>query len=505
MKRSSVVILLFVLAKFFLQLTALFQPDYGLFRDELYYLACTKHLAWGFVDHPPFSIAILWAWISIAGNSLISLRIIAALIGTLPVALSGLITRQLGGEWKAQALACFAVLFSPVQIGIASFYSMNVIEYALMLLLVWILLRIIQEQKSSHWIPFGILLGVGIMNKHTFAVLAGFLLIGLLFSPSRKELLKRYFWIGLGAAFLIVLPNLIWQISNNFLSLEFYKNASALKNSPTPPLKIIIDQLISSNPIAGILWVTGLAWFLRAKERSEYRTLGIAFLLMLAMMIAAQSNRMDRIALYIPVLVAGGAVVWERLNAKRFMKWLIPATVILLFIVGLASLPIVFPVMSPSGTANYIQKIGMQPSFEKGISAKLPQNLADRFGWKELADSVASVIQKLPEQERKSAVLIGQNYGHAGALEYYEKSWQWPRVISGHNSYWLWGPGEQAEVYIIIGRSRSDLEKSFEDIQLISSTSSGWQMNYECNRPIWVCRKPKVKIADVWEKIKMFI
>ncbi|MBN1398976.1 MAG: glycosyltransferase family 39 protein [Bacteroidetes bacterium] len=505
MKRSVNIILFFAVAKFLLQLIALFQPEYGLFRDELYYLACARHLDWGFVDHPPLSIAVLWTWTAVAGDSLVSLRIISALISTIPVALTGLITRQLGGEWKAQALACLAVLFAPMQIGVASFYSMNIIEYALMLLLVWMLLRIIIEQKSSLWIPFGILLGIGIMNKHTFAVLAGFILIGLLFTPSRKEFLKKDFWIGIGAAFLIVLPNFIWQVSNNFLSLEFYKNASELKNVSTPPVKIIFDQLLLNNPSSAFMWLAGLVWLLLAKERKEHRMLGIAFLFMLAMMTAAQSNRPDRIALFVPVLIAGGAVVWESLNVRRFMKWLIPVTAVSIIIGGLISLPIALPVLSPSTTADYQVWIGMQPGFEKGVSAKLPQNIADRFGWEELADSVNTVLQGLPESERVSVVIIGQNYGQAGALEYYERSWQWPRVICGHNSYWLWGPGEQAEVYIIIGRSRSDLEKSFDDVHLAAHTSSGWQMNYECGRPIWICRKPKVRISDVWDKVKIFI
>jgi 4-amino-4-deoxy-L-arabinose transferase-like glycosyltransferase len=505
MKRSSIIIFLFVVVKFFLQLIALLQPEYGIFRDELYYLACAKHLAWGFVDHPPFSIAVLWAWVSIAGDSLASLRILAALIGTVPVAMAGLITRQLGGEWKAQALACFAVLLAPIQMAMSSFYSMNVIEYALILVLVWLLLRIIIEQQSALWIPFGVFLGIGIMNKHTFAILAGFLLVGLLFTPSRKEFLKKNFWIGMGAAFLIVLPNLIWQISHNFLSLEFYKNASELKNVPTPPLKIVIEQLLSSNPIAGILWVTGLVWFIRGKERSEYRTFGIAFLLMLAMMIIAQSNRTDRIALYIPVLVAGGAVIWERLNAKRLMRWFIPVTSVLLLVVGLVTIPIAFPVLSPSSTAEYIQRIGMEPNFEKGVRAKLPQNFADRFGWKELADSVAAVIQRLPEQERHSVILAGENYGDAGALEYYGHSLNFPQVISGHNSYWLWGPGEKAEVLIMVGNSRSRMEELFYDVQEGTRASTGWQMNYECNRPIWICRKPKLSTAEIWPKAKMFI
>jgi hypothetical protein len=505
MKRSSVIILLFVLAKFLLQLAALLQPEYGIFRDELYYLACAKHLAWGFVDHPPFSIAVLWAWVSIAGNSLVSLRVLAALIGTIPVAMAGIMTRQLGGEWKAQALACFAVLLAPIQIGITSFYSMNAIEYALILVLVWLLLRIILEQQSSLWILFGVLLGVGIMNKHTFAVLVAFILFGMLLTPARKEFMKKYFWIGMAIAALFVLPNLIWQFSHNFISLEFYKNASELKNVPTPPLKIVLEQLLSSNLITGILWVTGLVWFLLGKKRSEYRTLGITFLLMLAMMMLAQSNRSDRIALFIPVLVAGGAVIWERLNAKRFMKWLIPVTAVLILIIGLVSMPIVLPVMSPSSTAEYLQRIGMQPNFEKGISAKLTQNFADRFGWKELADSVAAVIQRLPEQERRSVILAGENYGEAGALEYYGRSLNFPQVISGHNSYWLWGAGKRAEVLIIVGNPRSRMEELFKDVQEGTRTSTGWQMNYECNRTIWICRKPKMHLDEIWPNAKKFI
>jgi len=143
------------------------------------------------------------------------------------------------------------------------------------------------------------------------------------------------------------------------------------------------------------------------------------------------------------VLIAGGAAVRERLNAKRFMKWLIPLIAVLIITIGLVSIPIALLVMSPSSTAEYLQKIGMQPSFEKGVTAKLPQNYADRFGWKELADSAAAVIRRLPEQERNSAILAGQNYGEAGALEYYGRSLNFPQVISGHNSYWLWGAGEQ--------------------------------------------------------------
>jgi hypothetical protein len=219
---------------------------------------------------------------------------------------------------------------------------------------------------------------------------------------------------------------------------------------------------------------------------------------MLAMMITAQSNRLDRIASFIPVLVVSGAVIWERLNAKRFLRWLVPITAILLLIVGLVSLPMVLPIMSPSSTAQYLRQHGMQTNFGKGISAKLRQNLADRFEWKELADSVAVVVQRLPEREHESIILAGQNYGEAGASKL-------PCVISGHNSYWLWMSGEQAEVYIVIGNSRSRMEQIFSDVREGTRTSTGWQMNYECDRAIWICRKPKMPLKDIWPEAKMFI
>jgi hypothetical protein len=144
-------------------------------------------------------------------------------------------------------------------------------------------------------------------------------------------------------------------------------------------------------------------------------------------------------------------------------------------------------------------------TFERGIRAELPQTLADRFGWKELADSVSAVVARLPEREREKTVLVGQNYGQAGALEYYGRARGLPRVISGHNSYWIWGPGPPADVYIIVGNPRARLEEIFEEVREGGRTFSGWQMDYERNEPIWVCRRPKVPLSDFWPEARMFI
>jgi hypothetical protein len=163
------------------------------------------------------------------------------------------------------------------------------------------------------------------------------------------------------------------------------------------------------------------------------------------------------------------------------------------------------PVLTPESTSATMKRLGIEMTFEKGIRAELPQSLADRFGWRELADSVAAVYERLPEPERAKTVLVGENYGEAGALEYYGPALSLPRVISGHNSYWMWGPGQPADVYIVVGNPRARLEEIFEDVREGTRTSNGWQMNYERDRPIWVCRRAKVKLAEVWPAVKLFV
>ncbi len=504
-RRSLAFLLAFAAARPVIVLASLLRPEFGLFRDEFYYLACADRLAFGYVDHPPFSIWVLAAWRAVAGDSLFSLRLLSGLIGAGIVFVAGLLTRQLGGSRKAQALACLITLLAPVQLGVGGFFSMNVIEYLVVVVLAWLLVRILQGEDRRLWICFGIVLGIGVMNKHPLGVLALAMLAGLLFVPARSEFRRKEFWIGLACAACIVLPNAIWQATHRFLSLEFYDRAAALKNVPTLPGKVVIDQIFGSNPIAVLVWGAGLWWLLRGRDRPAYRALGIAYLLMLAMMIAAQSNRVDRIASYVPVLAAAGAVAWERFFVARGLPAGLTAAMVVIALTGALLAPLVIPVLTPGATAATMRRLGIEMAFEKGIRAELPQSLADRCGWSELSDSVAAVYDRLPERERRSAVLVGENYGEAGALEYYGRARGLPRVISGHNSYWVWGPGRPAEVYVAVGNSRSGLEQVFGDVQEGTRTGSGWQMNYERRVPIWVCRRLKVALSDAWPAAKMFI
>jgi 4-amino-4-deoxy-L-arabinose transferase-like glycosyltransferase len=235
--KSQVPVLVFVLALctigvHFLTNLGLF--GYGYFRDELYYIVCTEHPALGYVDQPPLSIWILALNRSLFGDSLFSLRLIPAVLSGVIVILAGMIAHELGGRRWSQCIAALAAAVAPVYLVLGSFYSMNVIEMFLWVLGGYLLTRILKGDAVRRWIIFGFLIGLGLLNKHTTAVFYLAVALGLLLSPSRRHLLSAWFWLAGVAAFLTVLPNIIWQIQHGFPSLEFYRNADILKNVPTP-------------------------------------------------------------------------------------------------------------------------------------------------------------------------------------------------------------------------------------------------------------------------------
>ena len=162
---------------------------YGYFRDELYFLDCGRHLDWGYVDHAPL-IALVARLALFLGGSLPALRVFPALAGAALVALTGLIAWRLGGGRFAQCLAGLAVIVMPIYLGIDSILTMNAFEPLFWMGCVYVLIRIIQTGSSRLWIPFGVLAGLGLMNKHSTALFLLSVAVGLLLSPERRELRK---------------------------------------------------------------------------------------------------------------------------------------------------------------------------------------------------------------------------------------------------------------------------------------------------------------------------
>ncbi len=479
-------------------------PEYGYFRDEFYYIACAKRLAFGYVDHPPFAPFLLRLVLLTFGDSLLAIRLLPSFSGALTVFLTGYIARQLDAGKFAQSAAALAMALSPIFLVMQGFFSMNPFESLFWAACVSVIIRLIQQDNPRLWLLVGGLIGLGLLNKHTFVVYAISGMIGLLLTSTRKYLAQKWFWLGVGVAGVILLPNLIWQFQHHFVSLEFYRNATASKNIDVAPLKALFHQMMFMNPVTFPFWLTGIFYYLFSRSGKPYRLFGWAYLVVLATLLFARSSRPDRILAIYPMLFAAGGVMIEQFIQRfRLRRMLQTAILAVLLVLGSSMVPIGVPLLLPSHATEYFKELGVSTQIEKGVKLSLPQWYADRFGWEEMAANVAKVYQSLPEEEKPHTAIIAVNYGEAGAIEFFASQYSVPQVFSPHNNYHLWGaPGEDIRTYIVIGIHLESLSSVFEDVQQAGMHTCTYCR--ENHLPIYVCRRAKFSMKDVWPEMKMY-
>lgn len=472
---------------------------YGIFRDEFYYLVNAERLAWGYVDHPPLAPLLLAGVRAGLGESTLALRLLPALAGAGTVLLAGLTAGRMGGKLMAQTIAALTVVAVPVYGVMFGFYSMNAFEILLWAGAAYVAAILLAEEQPRLWLLFGLLAGIGLQNKHTFVLFAGGLVLGLLLHR-RSAFRSRWVWLGGLLAFVVVLPNLIWQVQHDWPTLEFYAGVTG-NNIARSPLDVLLDQLLTMSPGLVVVWLPGLIWLLRTRP---FRPLAWSYLLPLLLLMAVGSSRPDRLApAYVP-LFAAGAVGIEQLARRRVWRWL-PAGAALLVLVGAVIVaPLGLPLLPPQTTARYAEAFGLG-SYEAGVTAELPQYFADRFGWQELTTTVARVYSELPPEEQEQAAIFTSNYGEAGAIHFYGRNHGLPEPISGHNNYWLWGPGDwSGEVLIAVGIPQEELAQVYTSVEQVGITSCRFCVDYENEAPILVARGLKVPLVEVWPQVKHY-
>lgn len=480
---------------------------YGYFRDEFYYWVGSQRLAWGYVDHPPLAPLLLRLTTETLGESMFAMRLPAALAGAATVYLSGLMARELGGSKAAQALSALTVALAPILLIFTSFYSPNAFAFLWWALITYLLLRLLRRDRPQLWLAVGLVAGVGLQNKHTMLLLGLGIAAGLLLTPARRYLRSRWLWLGGGLALLLALPNFLWQVANGWPSLEFYANATLYKNVTTSPPEILLTQILVFNPFALPLWLAGLYYFLWHPAGRRYRTLGWVYLALLALMIAAQSSRPDRIAGAYPMLFAAGAVLVERLAGRGRRPRLRLAAVTAAVLLGAAiMLPVSLPLLPPQPTARMATAMGIaEVAAERDKSAALPQYLADRFGWRELARTVAAVYAELPAEEQAQAAILTTNYGEAGAIDFFGRQAGLPPAISGHNHYYLWGPGpETGAVVITVNYPAEGVGELFAAVEPADTFACELCMDYEDDAPILVARHLQIPLQQAWQQVKHY-
>jgi 4-amino-4-deoxy-L-arabinose transferase-like glycosyltransferase len=479
---------------------------YGWFIDELYYIACAKRLAWGYVDHPPLSIAVLALMRALAGDAMWALRLPAALAAGATALVAALLARRLGGGAFAQSLAALCVGASPAAIVLGSFFSMNAFELLLWPVAALVLAEIVGSDRVRWWLPFGVLMGLGLLNKHTTVVFLAAVGAALLLVPARRHLLTPWPWLGALAALVVLAPNLAWQQAHGWPSLEFYRNAQRFKNIPTPPLKVLANQVLFAGPGTLPVWLAGAAFLLRDRAARDLRLLGYAFLMLLGLMLVSGSSRPDRIGAFYAILFGAGAAAMERWSQPPGRRWLRPAVVTLVVASALFVAPITLPLLRPERVAAYAQTTGVLPRLERGKTSPIPQWLADRTGWPEFVADVGAVVAALSPEDRARAIVYAPSYGQAGALELLGPAQGvTATVICNQNNYYLWSFGRtDSDVLVAVGAKEDELRTLFREVREARVHHCEYCMSWRDGMRIYVARGPREPLSGWWPRLRHF-
>ncbi len=490
-------------AKLLLHLLTTGRFGYDFFVDELYYLALGEHLAWGFVDVPPLFPALTALVRALLGESLLAVRLVPALAGAALVLATGLFARRLAGGRVAMGLAALGVLAAPIFLAMHSFHTMNALEPLFWLAAAWLLVRILDGENPRLWLAFGAVAGLGLLNKHSMAFFGVAVVAGLVATPARRVFRERWIWLGGLVALAIFLSNLVWVVTHGFPHLQVLAQvAEDGRNVSLPPWLFLAQQALMLHPLSLPLWLGGLGFFLLPGEGSRWRPLGIAYLVTLALMLLLD-GRVYYLAPAYPMLLAAGGVALERWAHRLARGWLLPAYGGVLALGGAALAPLFVPLLPPQTLIRYSEATGLtQPRIESHRLGPLPQLMADRFGWREMAQEVARVYHALPPEERAVAAVFGQNYGQAGAIDLFGPELGLPKAISGHLAYHDWGPrSSRGEVVIVMDDDRETLERLFEEVEWAGRFEHPYSMPHQ-HFDLHVCRRLKMPIEELWPQVR---
>lgn len=487
-----------------------FLAQYGIFRDELYYLACADHLAWGYVDHPPFSVAVLALARKLLTDHVFAIRLPSLLASCATVYLIGSLTHALGGKRFAQVLAMLAWIIAPATLAISHFYSMNAWDMMFWALICRLLLHCLQTEnpisKRKGWLWLGVAVGLALLNKFSILWLLAGLFVGVCCTPFRRELLTRNVVFASVFALVIFAPHLMWQVQNGFPIREFADNAAAHKMEDNPPAKFLLEQLLLMHPMTMPIWLLGIVVGLRGKMRNEGRIFALMYLTVLVILLANGKSRAGyQVPAYAPVLALGG-IVWEQLLTRVLHHAAQRLALAGLSLAGVLILPMGLPVLPVGAYIAYSKKLGIAPpQEEKGGVGLLPQHYADMHGWQELALAVYDIYRTMPLPEQDNCAIFGRNYGEAGAVDYFLRGKGVPRAISGHNNYWLWGTnGWNGKVLIVVNTIPDRFRPLFEDIEQVRTIPLPLSVPHEQDAPLSIARGLKIPVADFWKMVKNY-
>ncbi|HVB32099.1 MAG TPA: glycosyltransferase family 39 protein [Gemmatimonadaceae bacterium] len=506
----------FAAAKFAVHMLVLAVSPYGLHRDEFLYFAMGRHLRFWRMDFPPLIALLANAQTALLGHTLAAARVFPALEGTALVVLAAVIARELGGARFAQGLAALATLCAPIFLRPGNLFQPVVLDQLWWTLALYALLRVARAaaeplgpqraRAARHWwLAFGAAMGLGLLTKFSILFLGVSVLGALLVTPLRQSLRTPWPWLAAALAFAIGSPSITGQIALHFPVVGQMRDLQASQLTHVNWLSYVVAMPFMLGAATFMLAVAGAVAMVAWRPLAAYRAAGWACVLAFFLLMLLHGKPYYVGPIY-PTLIAAGAVWLERMGrapAPRVRAPLRVAVAAVIALEGLIVVPIALPLLSRERTAQYIVRAGATWALgtNRGGSDLLPQDFADQIGWEHQAQTLARVYRALPPAEQAQAVIGADNYGEAGAAEFYAGKYGLPPAVCGCGSFWFFGPGTRpGTVVIAIRVDSAKLASMYGSVRLAARILSPWSVQEERDVRVWLARNPRTTLQSVWPR-----
>lgn len=467
---------------------------YGFQRDELATLEDARHLAWGYVAYPPVTPFFGRISLELFGTSIRGFRFFAALAQALAVFLTADMAMRFGGRRWAQIIAAIAAI--PFCFGGGALMQYVSFDYLAWVLVSYCTVRLLDSGDARWWIAIGAAIGFGMLSKYAMPFLVAGLIVGVLATSARRYLASKWLWMGAAVAFVIFLPNLIWQIRHNFIYLDFVRHIHA-RDIAEGRTDYFLPKQLEMTMLAFPLWIAGLLWCFFSEAGKRFRVIGWMYIVPLLLFVIARGREYYLAGAY-PMLYAAGAVAAERWITSRQRPW---ANASKALVAAALTLDAVF-------SAAFFLPIAPINSAWFKVASSLQGDYREEVGWPELVETVAQVRDNLSAENRANLGIVAANYGEAGAINLYGPQFGLPRAISGVNSFWYYGsPDEAPQAVIVLGYSRSYAERNFNSCRVAAHTWNRYGIANEetSDHPdILVCGPPRQGWPELWKRFQHF-
>jgi len=505
---ATTTIIILAVASLALHAVVLAVTPFGVHRDEFLYFSMGNHLRLWHMDFPP-AIAILGKFSQfVFGHTVAAARVLPGIEGTILVVLAALLARKFGGGRFAQGFAALAVLASPMFERSSTLFQPVVLDQICWTLALFAIASVASARADGRdtrraWLAFGIAIGLGLLCKFSIFFLCASVLVAVLITPMRRELLTPWPWIAVLIMLILGSPSIVGQITLHFPVVAQMQVLNATQLQHVTPSEFIGMQLLNIGPAGIIAAIIGAVAMLAWSPLKTFATVSLSCILAFALLLVLHGKAYYIGPIY-PAVIAGGGVVLERmrLRAKPYATTIVRWTMVVLMLAyAIVTLPVAVPILSVASSAEYAARFagGAALRTNSGNIDKLPQDFADMLGWRAEATALASVYHSLSPAERREAVIATDNYGEAGAAEFYAREFDLPPVVSSAGSFWFFGPGDRSgSILITLGVKESDLHRYYYSVHEVDELRRPWSVHEERDRPIYVATQPRMTLQQLW-------